>query len=120
MSTSLVQVESAIIFKVTDLQLAIEIDQLLKRHNQIEDARSQPAKLKPHNGNGKAKKDPETKAKLLNLLKERFTTSSFTFKQAYHLVKTAHRVSANTLRRALKLGIENETLNSEKKECTIF
>jgi hypothetical protein len=112
MSTNLVQIEGAIIFRVTDLQLAIEIDQLVKKHGNIPAPSIGKRKAKIHNGNGRAK-SPDTKDRILAILKERYSASWFTIAGSEQLVKEAIGSGLSTLRRAVNYGIEKGILGTD-------
>jgi hypothetical protein len=112
MSTCLGQIEGAVLYRIIDLNLVLEIEALLKKHN---NANVQPDRPKLHeNGNGRAK-NPETKEKVLQLLKEKYSSNPFTVADAKPMVKSALGVGEMTIRRSLRAGVEKGILEANSK-----
>jgi hypothetical protein len=109
MNTS--EIDGAVIFRITDLQLAFEIDQLSKKYSHVSAGHQSP---KLQQGNGHAK-DPQTKNRILEMLREEHAMSQFTVTQAAGEVKSRLGVGTATLQRALKMGIQKGEIIAEGK-----
>ena len=114
MITGTVNVKGAIEFRVlvTNWELARKFDQLIRENPQ---SIAQPARRVTTSGNRHVDKGRGKSKKVLQLLKESHPTFPFTVVQVTPLVKSTLDVSVNTIRRALKSGIEKGVLEIDRK-----
>jgi hypothetical protein len=113
---STIQVNGAIEFRfsVTDFDLAMKIQQLLKQHPR---AIAKPADAR-QGDNGHAKRpvrSTDTKERILSRLAEKYASSSFPIADAAPFIESTLKHGSATTFRALRMGIAQGKLTTDKK-----